>query len=698
MRKTRMLVCIVFIVGIYLSSIGLLWAKDGSKKIPIKVTGSKISYLENGRKVIARGNVVILYKNMRLSCREAEVDLEKNTALAKGDVVLVEPRGIMHGDYLEYDFTKHRGKLLNADFKMLPYYGGAREVYQKNKEHYKIECGYFTTCDPAKPHPLNYRLEAQSVDIYPGEKVVARNVRFKIGRYTLMYFPRYVHYFHSNRPNVKIVPGRDDDWGYFVLTSWKYHLSDELTGKFNIDFREKRGTGFGPDVFYSGSYGQASLRTYYIDEKDKEFLEELGGLRKEKRYKIEYIHKFDIDYKQSLIMEYHKFSDYYFLKDYYYYDAYEYDPEPDSYILYRYSNNYATFSFLAQKRVNHFYTKVEYLPQVKYKLHSYSLGGSHFYLGGSTEFDNLSKQYAEGSPSMDAWRWDGYLQLLYSGKIGFVDILPFVGLRQTYYSRGLDSDSGLWRGVGYIGFDISTKLYRVFDWESDFWNIHKIRHVVHPWVRYRYNSEPTLVASKIQQFDSLDAIAKRNDLLFGVENIFQTKRNGKSYDFARSEVSCLYRIKPQQGSYFDYLKANFEFYPFSYLRFDLDYTYGLQEGNWREGSLDLWFNYNDKFSIGIGHQYQVDENAQTTVETDWRVVPGWRFHTYHRYEFEDGTLQEATYSVIKDLKCWEMELAYTTEKYGNSTFWFIMRIKAFPDIGMQITKSYRRSKRGVISK
>ncbi len=662
----------------------------GQVKIPIEVKGKSISYIEGGRKAVAKGNVIITYENMRLTCDEAEVDLDTNVAKARGNVVLVDPKGVVRGDSLEYDFTHQKGHIKQVDFEIDPYFGAARDLERKGPDHYRSSSCYITTCDPSIPHPLNYRLEARELDIYPNEKVVARGVRFKIGRYTLLYFPRYTHYFNDKRPKVKVVPGREKEWGSFLLTTFKQHINDSLDMKLNLDYREKRGFGFGPDVFYHSRFGNGLLRTYYLREKDIDYLEELGGRRKRDRYKIQIMHRWDISPDDVLVAEYHKFSDYYVLKDYYYNDEYEYDPEPASYMLFTHNASLGTLSIYGKKRANHFYTETEYLPQIKYQLYSLRLSDSNLYLSGSTQADNVSRRYSDGSQSKDAWRWDTYLQLLYASKLSVFEISPFVAMRQTYYSRDKDGQNR-WRGVFYTGIDVSTKLYRVFDFYNSFFGIEKLRHVVRPWLQYRYNPSPTLESDKLVQFDSLDSISRTHDVVIGLDNTLQTKRDGNTVDIASFDVSAVYRVKPERGSYFDYADIDMKIRPVDWLRFDFEYRYGIDEGRWRSGSLDVWVEpFKDRLSIGLGHQYKRSSMAQTTLETNWRFIEGWEFRTYHRYEFETGAMQEQTYSIVKDLKCWEMEVSYGDEKYGGSTFWVIMRIKAFPDVGVRLRKSYRR--------
>ncbi len=656
--------CLGFVF--FLTGSFLLFAGE---RIPIKVKGDSISYKDGGSNVVAVGNVEVKYQGMTLYCDKASVNLDTGLAQAQGSVVLKEGNRIVYADKLEYDFVNKKGKIIKATFEMKPYYGSAYEFEQLEEGHLLADKCNLTTCDPSNPHPLDYHLEAKSVEIFLGEKVIARKVKFKIGKITLLYFPKYVHYITDKRPKVKVVFGKRGDWGPFVLTTWKRNLSENLDAKFNLDWRDKRGIGTGVDLFYHYALGDGVVRSYYIREKDDVLYPKVD------RYKFQILHKWEISDDLELMAEYHKLSDADFLKDYFYNEEYESDSVPDSYAMLSYNLDWMRASVYVKKRVNHFEDETEYLPQLRWVLYPYNLFGD-FYLSSDLRIENLRREFSNGSFPWDCFRADSYFKLGYKSNIWVFDFYPFVGIRQTYYSRLIDSESAV-MGLGYAGFDMSFRMFK----DYGFWG----RHIIKPKISYRYNSRPTVEPNKIYQFDSLDGINREHKVIFGVENLLEGAEFGRS----TFDVDICYQIKPERGSYFDYMDLDWALDVGGIGRIDTEYRYGLDEGMWRSGTIDVWVDgLVDNWKFGAGHEYKRNEMAQTTLQVSGRILKELDFVGYYRYEFETGTFCEQGYKLIKDLGCWQLELGYTRGKWNESNFWVIMRIKALPDIGVKLTKSY----------
>ncbi|MFH1339221.1 MAG: putative LPS assembly protein LptD, partial [Candidatus Omnitrophota bacterium] len=116
----------------------------------------------------------------------------------------------------------------------------------------------------------------------------------------------------------------------------------------------------------------------------------------------------------------------------------------------------------------------------------------------------------------------------------FVDVSPYLGLRETGYSRDKDGSPIAPRTTFYTGADMSTRFFRVFNVVSDFlgMNINRLRHVITPRVQYSYVHEPTVSPSKLQTFDDIDSINGDNRFTLELENKLQTKREENPVDLA----------------------------------------------------------------------------------------------------------------------------------------------------------------------
>jgi len=236
---------------------------------PVTVDGDKVEYFQAEKKVVAEGNVSATYKDMKLTCRKATVYTDTKLVQAEGDVTLTHENGVFKGEKVTYNFETKKASLENLSMKEVGlWYGGAKTGQKYADKSYLIEDGYITTCDLEEPH---YKLESKRIKIYLDDKIVAKNVILKVKNTPLMYLPYYSHPLNDNRPRVTIIPGHSSDWGYYLLTAWRYEIPSLGTGRIHLDQRQLKGFASGIDTNYTlpGDLGDGKLRLYYTHEHDK---------------------------------------------------------------------------------------------------------------------------------------------------------------------------------------------------------------------------------------------------------------------------------------------------------------------------------------------------------------------------------------------------------------------------------------------
>ena len=131
----------------------------------------------------------------------------------------------------------------------------------------------------------------------------------------------------------------------------------------------------------------------------------------------------------------------------------------------------------------------EKLPEISYDLPSYQLGESAVYFKNQTKFSNLTNKYTAPSElDDDVVRFDTYNQITLLGKIMFLEVSPYAGIRETFYSKDNQGGSFSPRTTFYTGMDMSTRFYRVFDINNNFLglNINRLRHLIIPKLKYSY--------------------------------------------------------------------------------------------------------------------------------------------------------------------------------------------------------------------
>ncbi|HXV18875.1 MAG TPA: putative LPS assembly protein LptD, partial [Candidatus Omnitrophota bacterium] len=523
--------------------------KSGSeapKAVPIQVRGDTVEYFHQENKAVGTGHVSIDYQDVKLTADKMTVYMATKTAVAEGNVRLTQRGSVFTGDRAEFDFGKKLGKVSNMNASIEPsYFGKAAEIQRVSEDHYRAVDSYVTTCCGDTPF---YKVGSSEINIYPDEKIEARNAILYIRNIPVIFIPYFVVYnVDFNRFPVQIIPGKNSEWGAFVLSKWRYHLAQSPTfeskGNVLVDWREKRGVGVGVENFYKGDkVGRGSIKAYYIDD------DGAPTQIDSERYRGQWRHQSNLTADTTFTAEINKLSDDTVIKDFFFREEYEKDAFPDNYLSIITAKPEYTFSVLQRSRLDDFFTVVERSPELKFDTHTKQFADTPFYMRQELQFTNLKKEFANTSRDYDATRFDTNHTLLYAGKVGPVSVTPRIGTRQTYYSRDNAGEREIVRGTFDAGIDLSTKFYKTYDVYIEKFGLdyNQLRHIFTPTVSYNYRPNPTIARTTLQQFDEIDAIDKQHLIRFGFENKLQTKhKNKKGGDLSVREIA---RIIP----FFDY--------------------------------------------------------------------------------------------------------------------------------------------------
>ncbi len=669
-----------------------LSAFSQEKIIPVIVDGDEVAYLREEEKVIAKGNVVMKYKGIILKCDEAVYNVASNTALIKGNVEIKTEKGTVKASRAQYDFQNKTADIYDIRIQSPPFYGRAKKAEKVSEGEYRLEKGYVTTCDLEKPH---YTLTSKRIIIYPGKKLVAKNTFLKIGKIPIFYIPYYIHSLKDKSFPVEVVPGKDKDWGYYFLTRWRYYINDKNKGKIHLDWYEERGVGGGVShKFYTEKYGGGTANVYYIN--DKLYKDNQVNSLSSDRYKAQLSYHNNIGGKLNFTGEYNKFSDVDFMKDFFY-RQYEKETHPLSYFLIDYAFTNSSLSLLTQKRANHFFEETEYLPKLTYNFYRQRIGRFPFYFESATSISNLTKKFANSDVDYDAVRFHTHNILSYETRIAWLQIVPYIGVYSTFYSKNIYGEEYLWREAPEAGISFSTKLYKIFNAVLNFLGerIDKFRHIVTFTLSYSYIHPPTVSKENLFEFDSIDTLEREDSLVFKWENKLQARNEKRVWDFLYFSPSVEYKLNQEgKGSFFDNLKIDLEFYPKKGISLTADSEYDFVDRAFKEANMDIGFRdeENNKYSVYLGQRYARNENSQTTLSFSYQFTPKWQFRSYLRYAYNDGGFEEQQYVFRRDLHCWWADFGLDIDKNSNYTIWVIFRLKAFPKVRIGFDHTYHGSR------
>ena len=661
------------------------------KIIPVVVDGDEVTYSKSNNQVTAKGHVVMKYKGVTLKCDEASYNVKLNAAYIKGHVEIIDSKGVVKAKEANYNFTNKRAQINDIHIKFLPMYGYAKSGEKVSDNEYILHKGYVTTCDPKMHSNFDYKVVSNKIIVYPGRKVIAKNVILKIGEIPIFYVPYYSQSLKDNSLPVEVSPGKDSDWGFYVLTRWRYYFNNNNKGKISLDWYDKRGIGTGINhKFNAGKYGTGLATLYYIND-------DLYGNNKsyipDDRYREDFSYHNTIGTHLNINAEYHKFSDVDFMKDFFYRE-YEKDTHPLSYFLADYSLGNSSISLLAQKRINKFYSETEYLPKLEYNFYRHSINNSPFYFESTESLSGLTKKYADSGLNYDATRFHTHNVLSYEKSIAWLHIVPYVGMYSTFYSRNRYGESNIWRQAPEAGISLSTKLYKIIKHTFTLFGerIDSIRHIITPKLSYSYIHPPTTSKNQLADFDSIDTLQRTENMVLELKNKIQAKTGNKVRDLLYFNPSLEYKFnKEGKGSFLDNLKTDFEFFPKRGISITADSKYDFVDKAFEEANIDFGINDEDnkKYSVYVGERYAKVSNSQTTLSFMYKLNSKWKFSTYWRYGYEGGSgFQEQQYVVTHTLHCWIMDLGLNVDEDSNYSIWVMFKVRAFPRIHVGFEHTY----------
>jgi hypothetical protein len=215
----------------------------------------------------ATGNVHIFYTEGQIVGDKAVYDGEHTITITGHTYLLNRAQdSILYADSIVFDTQTRRAVLENGR-------GESIAGVQHGKIHYSAEKmtslangvthgdrGSFTTCE--HPHG-GYHVEARTIDVTPGDKLVARKATIFLGPLAIFYLPFLVvplkNVNDPRRPTTFLPEvGYSQIDGYYIKARLGFAPSDTYYGYYRVDYYTKRGLGIG----YSAVIGTKNKRRY----------------------------------------------------------------------------------------------------------------------------------------------------------------------------------------------------------------------------------------------------------------------------------------------------------------------------------------------------------------------------------------------------------------------------------------------------
>jgi hypothetical protein len=215
----------------------------------------------------ASGNVHIFYVDGQIVGDNAHYDGEHTITLT-GHAYLIDRTedSLLYADSIKFDTITRQSVLVNGR-------GESIAGVSHGKMHYTAtdlqttssgtihgNHASFTTCENPKG---GYHVESNTIDVTPGDKLIARKAVVFLGPLAILYLPFLVIPLNQTRDPRKpttFLPiiGYDDAEGYYIKTRIGFSPSDTYYGYYRVEYFTKRGLGLG----YTAVIGSKSRKHY----------------------------------------------------------------------------------------------------------------------------------------------------------------------------------------------------------------------------------------------------------------------------------------------------------------------------------------------------------------------------------------------------------------------------------------------------
>jgi lipopolysaccharide assembly outer membrane protein LptD (OstA) len=636
---------------------------------------------------IGRQGVRIQYGASELVADQVAVSEVTGDAIADGNVRLTSEGQYWTGDHLEYNFKTHTMKTGSYRAGLSPFYVSGLSLNTTIDQNYVSTNAFFTSDNLKNP---GVRIKAQQLIIKPGEYIDAKNATVYLGSMPAFFLPYYHRDLAKHRGFFKFTPGYRSAYGPYLLSSYHYAVTEQLSAAIDFDIYQKRGVGYGPELYYDfGRYGEGAFSYYRIEDQSPGSDPFTFLPIPEERQRISFSHQATLATNLTAKVVVNQQSDPRTLRDFFE-SEYRRNSQPKSFLEVNQLWRNWSLDVLAQAQVNEFFQTVERLPDVKLTAFRQQLGETPFYYEGENSAGYFRFQPGfPGGTNYAAVRADSFHQVVMPQTyFGWLNFTPRVGGRFTHYGEtdgyGSEFDERE-RGIFNTGAETSFKASRVWRGVENKWfEIKELRHIIQPSINYVFVPHPNYSPDELPQFDreipslrlrpidfpdynAIDSIDSENVMRLGLRNKLQTKRWDGIQNVVNWAIMTDLRLDPEpgQGDFSD-IYSDLDLRPRSWLALNSETRWDTDRSEWKGANHSMTISPGDQWSLKLGHRYFRGEPS-FGPDSDNNVIyssiflkfnENWASRITHHFEARDGTLEEQYYTLYRDFRSWTGALTF----------------------------------------
>jgi LPS-assembly protein len=732
---------LVFLIATLLASAGLIQGEIKTPdKAPIEITSTGETTYENGL-ATARDNVAIHIGNTDIYADYAQYNSTTKDVELRGHVRIYRDVSVYIAESGIYNTETKKIKALNARTESQPYFLTGGHVTSISENGYLIKDGTFTTHDSPKN---DFHLRARTIRVYENDRVIFLYVTAYVGKVPVFWWP-YLYQSLNEAFSFSISPAYLSSWGPSLLTQVTFPITEDIRGRFRLDYRGRRGVAVGLDStmdYFNDS--QARLKTYYLQDQNPN-LNETNIPRKDVptgRYRVSLADTTNFTDDIYGLANLTKLSDQYVMQDFFQ-GEFRIDPVPDNVLAVTKTDPFYTLTAIERFQANQFFTTTERQPEVVLDIKRHGLFGGPIFYEGETGFANLRLQFPQGLgfENYGTDRLDTFHQLTFPNTyFGWLSIVPRVGYRGTYYGKTWDLgsttfippsnplvpnfilppptlanpvkfDGDTFRSVFDTGAEASFKISRTWEnVQSRAVGLDGLMHVIQPFTNFSYVKEdgpnPTsilaldrfqpstqLPAIDFPQFTTIDTIDDWTIWRVGVRNKLETRRDDKTITWFELDTYVDVNFNdPFDRTDYSNLFNNIRFQPLPWVSFSINSQLPAFDQGFTEVDTVANVQPMANLQLTVAHRYLngnpfFQDSSLFVVGGYYRIDDNWGVAVQEQYEGATGILEQQRYSIYRDLSSWVASFGGIIRDNNGSKEYgvlFTITLKAFPKFGFDL--------------
>lgn len=447
-------------------------ASSGS---PVVIQADSAVYDRKSGVYTLTGNVKVSQGDKVLVADTVMLDMTTGDARSEGHVTLTDVENSLSAQNMTVNFNTGLGVIEKGRIfvKRENYHITGESIERLSESEFQVVDGSLTTCDGKTPF---WRVTADELNVRMDRDVTASGVVVRIKEIPVLYSPYAWFPLLKPRTTGLLIPsvGYSTSDGFKLLESFYWAPKDNVDATFDLDYRGKRGPGFGAELrFALDKYSSTRLYGFYMDDRKED----------RQRYNVELRHEQRL-FDRAIVKADASFSD----KGFYRNLA---ESTVDRTLRSVDSNLFVTdnpgdwggYMFSQYTRALNVDSDivVQRLPDVGFVVPKKQLSGSPFYLDTSG-----SAAYFAREEGVAGARVDINPKLTGVFDLGGVNVIPRIGYRETVYSlagagkEAYDDERGL---LG-AGVTVQSELSRLYGFDTA--RLKALKHTVEPVIAYNY--------------------------------------------------------------------------------------------------------------------------------------------------------------------------------------------------------------------